>query len=201
MPLSLVNKAQAALLSIALLVLPGCTGMRLIDNQVNSFAPQTVAKDSSYRFERLPSQSAQGDSQTQLEALARQALAKVGLHEANAADAANLTVQVSVQQRQVLTLDPPHIGFGLGRGFGHGGIHGGHRGALFPGLGDAPLYWREVSLLMRDTQGKVVFESRASHEGIWSDSGNVIAAMLQAALQGFPTPANGPRRIDIEIPR
>ena len=199
MPLTLLYKAQAALLFIAFM-LSGCAGVRLIDTQVNSFAPQAVAQGSRYRFERLPSQQAQGAGQDQLEQLAEQALANVGLHRA---DKARLTVQVSAQQRQEPAPQPTGLGFGwgLGWGIGNGGISVGSSGALFPNLDTQPNYWRQVSLVMRDEQGKVVFESHASHEGPWADSAALLAAMLEAALQGFPSPPSGPRRVNIEIAR
>jgi hypothetical protein len=93
------------------------------------------------------------------------------------------------------------IGWGLGWVFGHGAISIGNRGTLFPGLDSRTTYWRQVSLIMRSAAGAVVFESHASHEGIWSDGEVVLAAMLDAALQGFPTPPTGVRRVNIEIPR
>lgn len=199
MPLARIYKAHTALLLIVFL-LPGCTGVRLIDTQVNSFAPHTVAPGASYRFERLPSQQAQGAGQDQLEQLAEQALAQVGLHRAAAS---SLTVQVSAQQRQEPAQQPNGwgMGWGLGWGVGNGGISVGSRGALFSGLNTQPNYWRQVSLVMRNAQGQVVFESHASHEGLWADSTAILAAMLDAALQGFPTPPSGPRRVNIEIPR
>jgi hypothetical protein len=175
-------------------MLPGCTGLRLVDNQVISFAPQKITPGASYRFERLPSQQTQPDSQNQLEELATQALTKVGLARS---EAAALTVQVNVQQLQVVNPESAPFGWGFGRG----GLHVGHHRPWFHDLGTAPLYWREVSLVMRDAQGKVVFESHATHEGIWSDSQNILAAMLDAALKDFPTPPSGARRVDIEIPR
>jgi len=46
-----------------------------------------------------------------------------------------------------------------------------------------------------------VFETRATHDGPWADSAQILPAMLAAALQGFPHPPAGVRRVDIEIPR
>lgn len=195
MPLALVTKALAALLCIAIL-LPGCTGMRVIDNQVHTFVPQKIAPGSSYRFERLPSQQAQAPAQDQLEQLTQQALDTVGLHAATPAD---LTVQVNFEQRQVI--DPDALRLGFGWGVGPGGLHGWHHRAIFPGLGASPVYWRQVSLVMRNAQGQVVFESRSTHEGVWNDTDHILTAMLQAALQGFPNPPEGPRSVNIEIPR
>ena len=199
MPLALMNVARAAIISAAV-ALAGCAGVRLIDSQVNSFAPQPIAAGASYQFERLPSQAAKPESQDKLEALTQQALANVGLMQK---DGAALRVQVSAVQRQETTsLDGGlQLGLGMGWVFGNGSIGVGHRGVLFPGLDSQTIYWRQVSLIIRDAGGTVVFESHASNEGIWSDSVAVLAAMLDAALDGFPTPPSGVRRVPIEIPR
>jgi len=45
----------------------------------------------------------------------------------------------------------------------------------------------------------VVFESRASHDGPWSDCAAIVPAMLDAALQGFPNLPPGQRHVNIEI--
>jgi hypothetical protein len=184
----------------AVLALTGCASTRLIDTQVNSFAPQPIATGASYQFERLPSQAANPAIQDKLEALAEQALTKIGLMQK---DGASLRVQVSAVQRKENTYTDAglHIGVGLGWMFDHGSIGFGHGGALFPGLDSQTNYWRQVGLVMRDTVGTVVFESHASNDGVWSDSGAVLGAMLDAALDGFPTPPTGVRRVNIEIPR
>ena len=199
MPLAIINIARKALISAAV-ALSGCASVRLIDTQVNSFAPQPIAAGASYQFERLPSQAANPASQDKLEALAQQALAKVGLvHQ----DSAQLRVQVTAMQRQetISTDGGMHVGVGLGWVFGHGSLGFGHGGALFPGLDSQTNYWRQVGLVMRDAAGTVVFESHASNDGVWSDSDAVLAAMMDAALVGFPTPPSGMRRVNIEIPR
>lgn len=199
MPLAHINNVLLAIISIAL-ALSGCASTRLIDSQVNSFASQTVTQGTRYQFDRLPSQAANPASQDRLEALALQALSKVGLQEQ---DGAPLRVQVSAVQRQETTSTDSsmHIGVGLGWVFGNGAISIGNRGALFPGLDYQTNYWRQVSLVMRDATGTVVFESHASNDGVWSDNDTVLAAMLDAALDGYPTPPAGVRQVRIEIPR
>lgn len=199
MSLDLVKTARAALL-MGVFLISGCASTRLIDSQVSSFAPQVIAAGASYQFERLPSQMADPVNQAKLEKLAEQALAKVGLKRQNAAP---LRVQVSAVQRQENTVSQSGvgIGWGLGWAFGNGAISIGNRGALFPGLETLTTYWRQVSLIIRNTSDAVIFESHASHEGIWSDGEVVLAAMLDAALQGFPTPPAGVRRVNVEIPR
>jgi hypothetical protein len=135
-----------------------------------------------------------------LEALAQQALSKVGLVQK---DAAALRVQVSAAQRQetISTDGELHLGLGYGWAFGHHGHGFGHRDALFPGLDTQTNYWRQVSLVMRDTNGAVLFESHASNDDVWSDGTAIFGAVLDAALEGFPEPPAGVRRITIEIPR
>jgi hypothetical protein len=199
MPLAFVKIARSALLLLVFLV-SGCASTRLIDSEVNSFATQVIAPGASYRFERLPSQMADHANQANLERLAEQALAKVGLKRQNAAP---LGVQVSAIQRQETYFGESgfNMGWGLGWVWGHGGLSVGRGGVLFPGLDSHTSYWRQVSLIMRNASGVVVFESHASHDGIWSDSDAVLAAMLDAALQGFPTPPVGARQVNIEIPR
>ena len=84
-------------------------------------------------------------------------------------------------------------GLGGGRGF-YGGLS-----MRFP---PPTLYRREVGLILREAAtGNVVYETRAVHEGVWTDNPAVFAAMFDAALNGFPTPPTGPRRIVLEIPR
>jgi hypothetical protein len=46
-----------------------------------------------------------------------------------------------------------------------------------------------------------VFESRAINDGPWMENAAVFPAMFEAALQGFPTPPPGPRRVDIQVGR
>jgi hypothetical protein len=194
-----MNTARAAIF-FAAVILSGCASTRLVDAQVNSFAPQTIAAGASYQFERLPSQAAHPENQNKLEALAQQALSKVGLVQQ---DAAPLRVQVTAGQLQetLFTDDDIHFGAGSGWMFSHHPHGLGHRGVLFPGLDTQTSYLRHVSVLIRDGNGAVLFESHASNDGPWSDTEAVFGAMLDAALDGFPVPPAGVRRVNIEIPR
>jgi hypothetical protein len=192
-------KALSALFLIVFL-LTGCSSMRVVDSQVNSFAPASVPAGSSYRFERLPSQQSNPAAQDQLEAMADEALAKVGLIHND--QAARYSVQVSASQRvQQAVLDRPAMGWNRGWMMGNGGVSMGS-GMLFPGLDVRTSYWREVGLVIRERSTQaVVFESHASNDGPWADSDAVLPAMLDAALQGFPEPPTGVRRVNIEIAR
>ena len=120
--------------------------------------------------------------------------------------AAQLSVLVSFQGTQYL-VDPwgyryprPYYGsVSIGHGVPWGSGVGFGMGMRFP---PTPQYRREVSLILRDLKsGQVVYETRASHDGPWSDSTTIFATLFKAALAHFPTPPAGPQRVNIEIPR
>jgi hypothetical protein len=203
------------------LLLSACSGLRLVDTDVVSFAqwPNAAppAPGSSYRFERLPSQqsalppggiSGMELSQDQLEGIARAALDKVGLLHNPTAAAFNVQISTSTRYAQRFPYNGPAFGGGFGSFGGTGvalgaGSAGSFIGFSFPiGTYESPLYSRDVSIVMRSASSNaVVYESKATHSGVWSDAQAVLPAMFEAALQGFPTPPTGPRRINIEIPR
>ena len=43
--------------------------------------------------------------------------------------------------------------------------------------------------------------NQLSYTAIGLDNNSVFPAMFQAAMQGFPTPPAGPRRVDIQVGR
>lgn len=186
-------------------LLTGCAGMRIVDSQVLAVAnvpPGVQLQGARYRFERLPSQV--GNPEAGLaEQQAQQALAAVGLVRDDAA--AQLSVLVGFQGTQYLA-DPwgqpyPNTwgSISIGRGVPWGSGVGVGMGMRFP---PPTHYRREVSLILRDLKsGQVVYETRASHDGPWSDSVTVFATMFKAALANFPNPPAGPQRVNIEIPR
>jgi predicted small secreted protein len=188
------------------LLLAGCSSMRLVDSDVNTFptpSAQSVTVPATYRFERLPSEQAEGPARDALESLAQPELAKVGLQRADAAPQYSVQLNVRVvrdlrapwdEPRYTAVVRPPYPTYGP-----YGTVW---RTPGFGYISDIPYYRREVHLVVRriaDTQ--VVFESRANHDGRWRDDQNVLPAMLQAALQGFPNSAAGLRRVVVEIPR
>ena len=201
-----ILRAQAAILLIAILFLAGCSGMRIVDSDVTAFSAWTAAPPAPgtrYRFERLPSQTA-ATQQDRIEALATTSLSKVGM-ALNPVDA-RFSVQVLLGTEIVQRYPSPGFGGFGGIGgsgvFVGGGSMGSSIGLSFPiGFGE-PYYKRSLSILMRDlaTQ-KVVFETRALHDGVWGDGFAVLPAMLDSALLGFPQPPAGTRRINVEIPR
>ncbi len=192
-----------AIALIASALLAGCASSLRMDNTVQSFsALSEVPAAVGYRYERLPSQR-QDPAQPRLEAIADAALARTGLRR----DDASPTFTVQVWSRMQYAVSPwaqprfggwsgwggvglgSHYGIGMGIGFPLGGI-------------DSPWYQREVGLILREVaSGRVVYETHAFHEGYWIDPARAWPAMFEAALQGFPQPPTGVRRVDITLSR
>ncbi len=203
---TLARTLTAALLAGLVLALGGCALPRMIDSDVQSFTASVPAvRPALYRFERLPSQ-ADAALQEQTEALAAQALAKVGLTPAPlvsgavagtaaAAPTARYAVQVSVL---VSTMVSPYAQPSVD---GFWAFHGWHHRSGF-GLEMEPSWYRHaVHIVLRDsTTGQLAYETRASFDGPWADSANLLPAILDAALSGYPTPPGGPRKVVIELP-
>ncbi|MDF1484528.1 DUF4136 domain-containing protein [Ramlibacter sp. H39-3-26] len=193
---------------LAALALSGCGGMRLVDSDVQAFSalPTQPLPAATYRFERLPSQQTPQAAvqQRALEDIAEQALAKVGMQRDDAH--ARYTVQVGMQTTSRLRDDGwndgwyggPRWRMGVGLGF-----YG--RRSSIGGMGWFPptvLYQHEIGLVMRDTaSNQIVYETHAVNDDLWNDDPAALAAMFDAALRDFPQPPQGPRRINIEIPR
>ena len=196
-------RAQSAIIFIATLLLSACSGMRVIDSDVTAFSAWTAAPPAPgtrYRFERLPSQQSANAQQDRIEALATTSLSKVGM--ALSPPDARYSVQVLLVTEIVQRYPEPGFGFGgPGVSIG-GGSRGTSIGLSFPiGFGES-YYKRTVSVLMRELASqKVVFETRALHDGPSGDAFAILPAMLDSALLGFPQPPAGTRRINVEIPR
>jgi hypothetical protein len=61
-------------------------------------------------------------------------------------------------------------------------------------------YQREVGVIVRELpSNRVVYESHAVNDGPWLEAKAVLPAMFEAALQGFPNPPAGPRRVSIKL--
>lgn len=180
----------------AAFILAGCASGYLLDNQVQSFSQLTsMTLPATYRFERSLSQQADPYQQG-LEALATPALAQAGLKRDDAAPKYSVQVTASTAQTLSPYADPWDGSWGLGfggRGFGLG------FGGPFGGM-QSPWFHRQVSVVLRDlSNNRVVYETHAINDGPWLDNRSVLPAMFQAAMQGFPTPPVGPRRVDIHI--
>ena len=181
--------------------LSGCASGYLLENQVQAFSSvQAVPAHPAYRFERLPSQQSV-PAQAQLEALADPALFKAGLKRDDASPQYSVQVSARVQRMLSPWADPWEWGGGWFGGFGQGG-HIGPRwgfGGHFPRM-EQPWYQREVAVILRElASGRVVFESHAINDGPWLDNNTVLAAMVDAALQGFPNAPAGPRQVNVQV--
>lgn len=197
----------AALASVVLLAAGGCALPRRIDSDVQSFTAAVPAVTPAlYRFERLPSQD--DATQDQVEALAAQALAKVGLTPAPlvsgaisgtaaAAPQARYAVQVSVAVSAILS---PYVGRGEGFETMWGPQGWGWRRGF--GMNLEPAWYRHaVRIVLRDSQsGQTAYETLASFDGPWADSGQLLPVVFDAALQGYPNPPSGPRKVITELP-
>lgn len=187
---------------LAALLLSGCATGYLLDNQVQSFSglQQGLPANPTYTFERLPSQANQ-PGQAQLEAMADPALFAAGLRRDDASPRYTVQVTASVLRTVSPWYDPWDPWWG-GASFGYLGPHHGMGlgwGGAFPRM-DQAWFQREVGIVVRDkASGRVVYETRASSDGPWLDPAVVLPAMFHAALQGFPNPPAGPRRVDIQL--
>lgn len=194
------------LLLAALLALAGCSGMRIVDSDVTAYTAATAPALSvpvRYRFERLPSQQALPGPTAALEALAGPVLAEAGLQRDDTAPTHALQLELRSFRDPQSPWDDPRYVAGVARPYAIIGRYGMtmHHYALDLRF-DAPYYRREIALVLRRlSDGAVVFETRARHDSGWPDDEAVLPAMLRAALQGFPNPPVGTRRVVIEIPR
>jgi len=191
-------RSHLRLLGLALVaawLLSGCATGYLLDNDVRAFSSlPTLPAQATYRFERLPSQQEPG--QAQLEAMAASALQKAGLRR----DDANprFTVQVSGAIHRILS--PWSTNWSHGAWGGPLRHHFGIGGTGLSGMDEPYWYRREVSVILRELpSNRVVFETHGVNDGPWVDDQAVFGAMFQAAMQGFPNPPPGPRRVDIQV--
>jgi hypothetical protein len=211
------RRVPGILATLTLLVLlSGCATRWVVDSDVRSFSQlpaAAVTAGAAYRFERLPSQTegAAARGADALEAMAAPALERAGLKRDDAD--ARYSVQVGARVTPTFSAwaDPwfypgwgpgPRYGLGYGRGgwYGAGWYGPGWYGPGFP-PSSTPWYQREVSVVMRELpSNQVVYETRARNDSPYSTDSAVLPVMFQAALQGFPAPPAGERRVNIEIP-
>lgn len=206
-----MKRALSAIFSIAWLgfFMVGCSGLQLVENNVTAFhswnAPPP-GPGTTYRFERLPSQQVSTAYQDRVEEATRIALAKVGMNLDPVAPRFSVQVRVSTQVIEARPYGAGYDGFGFGMPgvFLGGGNRGGAFGLSFPlGYATPSLYFhRDLTLLVRNLgSSQVVFETRVTNDGVQNETPAVLSAMLDAALQGFPEPPPGPRRINVQIPQ
>ena len=198
-----LSRSLSAGLLAAMLLLSGCAGIGNVSSDVSSFGEWPAGRQpGSYAFERLPSQQAVGVQQDPIEGLARNALARVGMELNPAAARYSVQVRVNTQVIEQAAYGSGYDGFGFATPgvFLGGGNRGLGFGLSFPiGYSDA-YYRRELTLLVRDlTSSQVVFETRAVNDGRQNETLAALSSMMDAALQGFPQPPAGPRRIAVPV--
>jgi Domain of unknown function (DUF4136) len=186
-------KIVSAVLLMA--VLGACSTVRTADSSVTSFAVKAVAVNAAvYRFEQLPSQS-KDPLYGEIQAMAETALAEAGLKRDEAA--ARYTVEVSMVSEQYLR--QPYVVLGRYSRF----VMPSDRlfwSGYYPAMKDSVSYRYQLRLVMRDAStARVAYETTAELEVPWSDSINMIPALLKAALRDYPLPPTGTRKVQVEL--
>lgn len=198
--------ARLAAVLIVTLGLAGCaSGPRIVAAEVRANAAQgpgaALLQAVHYRFEPQPPVAGQ-PAPAQIEALAQAALARVGAVRDDANARVSVQAHASVYAGWTSTWAEPSnasIALGFGTGWRGGGVGFGFGGPLWWD-DSVPIYISEVSLVMRDLQsGQIVYDTRARHDGTWSNTPAVLAALFAAALQGYPAPPIGPHRVDVPL--
>jgi len=192
------------LMALFSLLFSGCNSMRIIESQVqtsiqwptSATAQTAVPAKTFFRLDRLPADvnSLQaGWAEVELEA----ALAPLGWTRNDTQ--AQYTIWIGVRAAEFIA-DPwgrPVRGPWVNRF--NISIGTGYRRAGFPPPSG---YAQEVSIIIRDLRtSNVVYQTKALHEGPWTDQQNIWRAMIGAALQGFPNPSVLNRRVDTSIAR
>lgn len=182
--------------------LVGCSTLRQVESTVQSYSTTTtLPQPSTFRIERLPSQ----EHDSQFAAIARMtctALQQVGLRPDDTQAALVVTIHT---QASYITPDGPNpYPWAIGD-FGRYGSFYGHRHSRITAralLRDDPprLYRRGIALLIRDTHNqKVVYETSAVHEDIWTQDPEIYGVLAHAALQGFPQAPTGKRIVVLPL--
>ena len=202
-----MKRLASCIVLAGVLGLSACsTGPRVVSSQVHTVSAQApgdaVLRQARYRFEVASATPEPGQMSTErLHLLAEQALAQAGLvHDENGA---RLAVQVTGRVSAYWLDDWGRPYGSLSRmTFGVGVARGGWGFGLGGPIWDTsvPAYVSEVQVLMRDLQsGQIVYDSRARHDGPWHNTDAVLTALLAAALEGYPHPPQGTRRIDVPV--
>lgn len=203
-------QARIALIFIAIW-LTGCSTTRLIDSDVKSMSSFKSVPVSGYKFERTPLQQApdQVTNQAALESMAQAALAKVGVNRDDVRPGYSVQISARVRREwrlasaEAYPLGNIQLGVGISNVRMHGAWGGGWGGSIGMGFPrrDVLFYVREVTVMMRDlSTQQVVYETSASNDSLWADDNNILPILFEAAVSGFPTPPNGVRRVNIELP-
>lgn len=192
----------ASLWCLSALGLVGCAGSPNVVSQVSSYGswPQGRAPGA-YVFERLPSQQAQAGLQDRLEAAAEPALKAAGFRKVARPDLAEVSVQLSAQNREdpSMRYDPYWGGgrFGWGGWWGSGGF-----GGIGLSMRMEPTWVQmQVDVLIRDRRSnQVLYETHAVHDRQNTVDLDLLPYLFEAALKDFPYPAVSPRTVTVTRP-
>ena len=191
----------ALIATLSMLSLGGCASTLRVDSEVRSFSqPTALSTPWTFRFERALSLSPA--QQAELETIASPVLSQAGLQR----DDANPRYSLRVDARSQPVVSPyssPYFGIGPWRGslaWPHG--YPGDPWRSWALRVPEPSWMRhEVTVTLRElSSGQVAYETRAVSEGPWRGSPRILATLFIAALQGFPNPPEGMRRISIDTP-
>lgn len=198
--------------ALGALALAGCTaGPEIVvahaRAEATAPADATLLQAPRYRFVAGPVVPGQPTA-AQLEPLAQVALATVGAVRDDAHPNVSVEVTATVTRgeydnRNGWGLPPTYWGadyyLGLGEGVGDGWI--GNDGHALLGANDLiPVWDRTVTLTLRDlATGKIIYRTSARHRGTLSDTSAVLGTLFEAALQGYPNPPQGLRRIVLPL--
>lgn len=202
LPTRLLRPARtAAAAALAATLLAGCSGVRTVQSNVQSYSTLTqLPSPPTYRLQLLPSQQAEPEF-AQVVQQAQASLAGVGLQRDDAGGA--LVAQIAAQARYIpdswLLPGSPYNPYG-GLGWGVGmGWHGGMGGMMWRDTGPA-LHYRAVQLTLRDfASQQVVYETSAKYEDVWVNDQIIYRILFDSALNGFPRPPAGPRTVSATV--
>ncbi len=187
----------------------GCAIIHTVDSDVSTYSHWPAGKQpGTYRFERLPSQQAQGVEQNKLEALARPSIEAAGFKLAASGAAPDVTMQlmVRVNRSNVYVHHDPfwwrgsyHFARPAPRFSPYHRPHYHHHGSAGFYF-ELPRYVREVVLLVRDPAlNQTLYEAHAVSEGNTPGTDLIVGALFKAALVDFPHAGVNPRPVVITI--
>ncbi len=190
-------------------ILTACAGMWQLDTNVQTASTlRSVPTQATFQFERTPLQRpplpyspGQGFTQDGIEKATADELVKYGLVPASSSASAKYSVNVKALVYYVQSPNATDFPDPLYNGPYRMGPQ---RRPFTPRFADMerPYYGREITITIRDmATGQVVYETHGENDGPRHDSQNILNGMIAAALVQFPTPPEGIRRVNTEIPR
>ena len=193
----------AALASVA--ALGGCAALNTVTSEVATYGEWPAGRaPGRYAFERLPSQNARADRQTELEGAAAQALQGAGFKLAASSAEADVIVQIGarVSRTELSPWDDP-LWWRWGGGYWRNPAWRSPSSLGYTANFNAgwyARYERSVGLLLRDrASGTPLYEAHAQTDGSSAGDNALLAAMFAAALKDFPAVgAVNPRQVSVQ---